>query len=58
MSMTVAELRAVLDALPADVPVTVRYDYRYAPVTAAVLDEDYPTLCLSVDSASVEHRFQ
>lgn len=55
--MTVDELRTLLADLPGDAAVTVRHDYRYAPVIAAVYDEDYPTLCLSVDFASVEARF-
>lgn len=56
--MTVDELRTLLADLPGDAVVTVRHDYRYAPVIAAVFDEDYPCLALSADLASVEQRFE
>lgn len=55
--MTVDELRTLLVDLPGDAVVTVRHDYRYAPVISAVFDESYPTLCFSADLASVEARF-
>lgn len=55
--MTVDELRTLLADLPGDAAVTVRHDYRHAPVTEARFIEDYPTLCFSVDFASVEARF-
>jgi len=58
MTLTVDELRTLLADLPGDAVVTVRHDYRYAPVTSAVFDEHYPTVCLSADLTGVEARFE
>jgi hypothetical protein len=56
--MTVDELRALLADLPGDARITVRHDYRFAPVTSALFIEDHPCLAFSADLASVESRLE
>lgn len=47
--MTIDELRRRLEGLPGDAEVTVRWDYRNAPVTQVLFDADHPGLVVSFD---------